>query len=246
MGKQYLSIRKWYRADMHVAQLWRYPVKSLRGEPLSSARLSENGVEGDRLVHVASPRGVVTARTRHALLGLAGKTASDGTILVDGLPWDHPISARKVRGAAGEQAYLAAYDGRERFDVLPLLVATDGAISALGTDGRRLRPNLVIGGVSGLDERSWPGRALRIGEVLIGMESLRPRCVVTTIDPDTAEQDVDVLKTINREFEGKVALNCWVAMPGRVRLGDTVGLVEVSLAPPKRGGWILGAPYVHS
>jgi hypothetical protein len=29
-------------------------------------------------------------------------------------------------------------------DVLPLLVATDGAIKAFGYDGRRLRPNLVI------------------------------------------------------------------------------------------------------
>jgi hypothetical protein len=43
-----------------------------------------------------------------------------------------------------------------RFDVLPLLVATDGAIAALGEDGRRLRPNVVVGGVDGW--RSGPGR----------------------------------------------------------------------------------------
>jgi len=48
-------------------------------------------------------------------------------------------------------------DGVERFDVLPLLVATDGAIRALATDRRRLRPNIVIAGVEGL--ASARGRA---------------------------------------------------------------------------------------
>lgn len=228
---------------MYLAQIWRYPVKSLRGEQLERARLGDGGVEGDRLVHVASPRGVVTARTRHRLLGLSGTTAVDGEVLIDGLPWDHPTSARKVREAAGEQTYLAAHAGRERFDVLPLLVVSDGAVESLGRDGRRLRPNLVIGGVPGLEERTWPGRALKIGEALIGVDSLRKRCVVTTIDPDTGAQDVEVLKTINREFDGKVALNCWVAHAGEVRVGDAVALVDVPLDPPTRGGWVLGAPY---
>ena len=52
------------------------------------------------------------------------------------------------------------------------LVATDGAIAAFGRDGRRLRPNLVIGGINGLDERKWPGRRLRTGGVVIDLDSL--------------------------------------------------------------------------
>jgi hypothetical protein len=48
---------------------------------------------------------------------------------------------------------LIQYNGAERFDVLPLLVATDGAINHMGFDGRRLRPNIVIGGVEGMKER---------------------------------------------------------------------------------------------
>ena len=43
--------------DVRLAQLWRYPVKSLRGEALSVARLTPDGVDGDRVVHVAGPRG---------------------------------------------------------------------------------------------------------------------------------------------------------------------------------------------
>src|SRR5206468_6293277 len=107
-----------------------------------------------------------------------------------------------VREAAGPDARLARYDGRERFDVLPLLVATDGAIAALGVDGRRLRPNIVVEGVEGLAERAWPGRRLRIRDVLIAVEKLRGRCVMTTFDPDTQAQDPSVLKRIVAEFGG--------------------------------------------
>jgi uncharacterized protein YcbX len=138
------------------------------------------------------------------------------------------------------------YEGPERFDVLNLLVATDGGITALGHDGRRLRPNLVVGGVPGLEEREWEGRALRIGDVLIGVESLRARCIVTTIDPDTGTQNLDVLRRIHREFGTKVALNCWVARPGSVSVGDPVELIDLDVPFPERGGWILGAPYAVS
>jgi hypothetical protein len=36
---------------------------------------------------------------------------------------------------------------------------------------------LVIGDVEGLDERQWPGRKLRIGELTIAVDSLSGRCV---------------------------------------------------------------------
>ena len=49
---------------MRVEQLWRFPVKSMRGERLTSATLTAGWIAGDRLVHVRNHRGVVTARTR--------------------------------------------------------------------------------------------------------------------------------------------------------------------------------------
>ncbi|MBS2962056.1 MOSC domain-containing protein [Actinocrinis puniceicyclus] len=229
---------------MYVKQLWRYPVKSLRGEMLTQAEFTAGGLGGDRVIHVRRRNQVLTARTRHGLLGLAGTTDQEGRVLINGRPWDDPRSADLVRFVAGADADLACHAGPERFDVLPLLVATDGGIDALGRDGRRLRPNIVIGAVPGLAERDWPGRALRIGETLLGVDSLRGRCVVTTIDPDTGRQDLEVLRRIIREFDGTMALNCWVAHGGRIRQGDPVELVDASLEAPDAGGWIRGVPYL--
>jgi uncharacterized protein len=211
---------------LRVAELWRYPVKSLAGERLQKAVVTPNGIVGDRIVHVRDGRGrVITARTQPRLLALHGTLGPDGEPLIDGRPWTAPESAAAVRQAAGAGASLARYAGPERFDVLPLLVATDGAIAALGVDGRRLRPNLVIGGVAGVAERQWPARRLRIGEVIINMEKLRGRCVMTTWDPDTQVQDLSVLRRIVDEFDGTMALDSAVMSGGTVAVGDPVELL---------------------
>jgi len=209
---------------MHLAQLWRYPVKSMRGERMDSVELQSDGIAGDRLVQVFGRHGLVTARTRRRLLGLAGTLGDDGEPLIDGLAWQDPVALEAVQHAAGPETELRR--SAARFDVLPLLVATDGAIEAFGEDGRRLRPNLVIGGVDGLAERDWPGRRLRVGETLIKVHSRRQRCVMTTFDPDTLEQDANVLRRIHAEFGGELALNCHVLFPGTLHVGDPVALED--------------------
>jgi MOSC domain-containing protein len=214
-------------ADMRVTELWRYPVKSLAGERLERAAVSTNGIAGDRIVHVRDGRGrVMTARNHPALLGLHGTLGPDGEPLIDGRPWTATESAAAVKAAAGPQASLARYEGPERFDVLPLLVATDGAIAALGIDGRRLRPNIVVGGVPGVLERQWPGRRLRIGDVVIAMAKLRGRCVMTTYDPDTQVQDISVLRRIAEDFDGTMALDSDVLAGGVIAVGDSVELLD--------------------
>jgi len=211
---------------MHVAELWRYPVKSMAGERLESAVVTADGLAGDRVVHVSGPGGrVITSRTHPGLLGLRGTLGPDGEPLVDRLPWTAPESLAAVRAAAGPAARLVHYEGPERFDVLPLLIGTDGAFAELGVDHRRFRPNIVIGGVEGLAERAWPGRRLRIGAATISVAKLRSRCVMTTYDPDTQEQDLSVLRRIASRFGGTMALDCAVVNGGRIALGDPVELL---------------------
>jgi uncharacterized protein len=209
--------------SMWVDALWRYPVKSLAGERLDEAVLTaDNGVVGDRVVHVRGPEGIRTSRRQHHLLGLHATLGPDGEPLVDGLKWRDPEVLRRVRAAAGADATLARYDGPQRFDILPLLVVTDGAVAAFGRDVRRLRPNIVVGGVEGTAEFGWEGARLRIGDVLIDLDSRRGRCPMTTVDPDTLEKDPDVLKDIIRRFDGRLALNADVLQPGTIRVGDEV------------------------
>lgn len=212
--------------SFYVAGLWRYPVKSLAGESLPRATVGFNGIPGDRVVWIEGPEGVRTSRRQYRLLGLRGTLRADGRALVDGHPWETPEALALVRRAAGEDAWLAASDEDDRFDIMPLLVATDGAVAAFGRGVRRLRPNILIGGVDGLDEREWPGAELHIGELVVRLDSLRTRCPMTTVDPDTLERDPEVLRDIGRRFRGRIALNATVAHPGTIAVGDRVTLVR--------------------
>jgi hypothetical protein len=215
---------------MTVSSLWRYPVKSLAGEPIAEAELTPLGIPGDRVVQVLGPEGVRTSRRHYRLLGLRGTLGQDGVPRIDGVRWDHPDALARVRDAAGADAWLQRDEGADRFDVLPLLVATDGAVRAFGRDVRRLRPNILIGGVDGLAEFDWEGAELHIGDAVIGIDSRRGRCPMTTVDPDTLARDPEVLRDIGRRFGGRLALNAEVLVPGRIRVGDAVRLVTQALA----------------
>jgi uncharacterized protein YcbX len=210
---------------MYIKELWRFPAKSMAGEKLSRVSMGELGFEGDRQVLVVGPNGrVITSRTHPKLLGLKGTIGAHDQTLISGHPWDSEEALELVRGATMPGAQLTYYNGPERFDILPLLVATDGAIEAFGHDSRRLRPNIIVGGVEGLAERTWPGKCLRIGEAFIGIQDLRGRCVMTTYDPDTLEQNPRVLREIVQKFDGELALNCYVIRGGELKVGDPVEL----------------------
>lgn len=213
---------------LYVAGLWRYPVKSLAGERLAAAVLGPDGIPGDRIVRVRGPEGVRTSRRQYRLLGLRGTLAPDGSPRIDGHPWHSPAALELVQAAAGPDARLEAWDGLDRFDILPLLVATDGAVAAFGRDIRRLRPNILIGGVDGLAERDWPDAELHIGDAIVRLDSLRGRCHMTTIDPDTLQVSPEVLRDIVQRFGNRLALNADVVRRGLVRIGDPVRLVVSS------------------
>jgi uncharacterized protein YcbX len=212
---------------MYLKEIWRYPVKSSAGEQLRETYLSDLGVEGDRRIVIVNHEGrVITAWRYPHLLALQSPLGKNGTPLIQGRPWNDPESLTRVREVTVPAAELLEAKGKESFDVLPLSVATDGAIDYLGVDRRRFRPNLLIGGVQGLEERNWEGGALRVGGAVIRMAQLRGRCVMTTWDPDTQVQDSSVLRRIMKELDGTLSLDSFVEHEGIVHLGDEVELIK--------------------
>ncbi len=208
---------------MYISEIWRYPIKSLRGEKISQAEITVHGIPGDREIVVIGPEGrIITSRTKYRLLGLRGELGVNGLPTINGLAWDSAEALRLVNEATGGGARLERIPQPQAFDILPLLIATDGAAEFLNIDHRRLRPNIMLADVPELEERRWPGHTIRIGEVRILAEQLRDRCVMTTYDPDTLEQDPEVLRSIVNRLDGSTALDCSVITPGAVRVGDAV------------------------
>ncbi|MEP7353230.1 MAG: MOSC N-terminal beta barrel domain-containing protein [Acidobacteriota bacterium] len=210
---------------MYVSELWRYPVKSMAGELVQSAHLTASGIDGDRVIQVKDARGrTATSRTYPKLLGLHATIDPQGMVLVDGKPWTDRSVLTAVQDIVGPEAKLVEDHSVNRFDILPLLVATDGAIAVFGRDRRRIRPNIIVGGVDGLEERTWEGAELTIGEVVVGIHDLRGRCIMTTFDPDTLKYDPAVMRDIVKRFGGRLALNCEVLAGGTIQVGQEVKL----------------------
>lgn len=213
---------------MHVSEIWRYPVKSLKGERLQETEITKLGIPGDRQIAVIRTINgrFLTSRSKPRLLGLQGSINSAGVPTVNGYPWNSTEALELVREAAGEPVTLEQIPAPQAFDILPLLVATDGAARYLNIDHRRLRPNILLADVPDLEERNWPGRVIAIGNVRIYAEKLRDRCVMTTFDPDTQLQDPSVLQRIIRELDGSTALDSSVITPGKIRVGDTAAIID--------------------
>ena len=86
---------------MQVAEIWRYPVKTLAGEKVQRATIGPLGIAGDRIVHVEDANGrVITSRSHPRFLGHKATLGADLEPLVDGRPW------RSLEVAADVQAIV--------------------------------------------------------------------------------------------------------------------------------------------
>jgi uncharacterized protein len=210
---------------MRVAELWRYPVKGLRGERVEQVEVAADGIPGDRCLAVVDERGIVTGRRKQRMIGLPAALDGPGEPLVDGRPWDSRESAAAIREVAGRTAKLTRPLGGHEHDAAQILLLTDGSVAQLGYDRRRFRPNIFVAGATGPAEQAWIGRRVRVGELLLAVDEPCERCVITTIDPDTIAVDLEVLKRTRRELGGLMGVYCAVVEPARVALGDPVEVV---------------------
>lgn len=90
-------------------------------------------------------------------------------------------------------------------------------------DPRRFRANLHVRGGAPWEELDWVGREIGIGEVTLRIPACIPRCAATSVNPETGERDVNVVKGLRAAYgHYDMAVYAEVVRGGRVAVGDVV------------------------
>lgn len=236
---------------MRVAELWRFPVKSLQGERLEAAEVVDGGIEGDRrfaIYDLDTGFGLTARRVPELLFARAAMgedggvavTLPDGSVAAD----DDALSAwlaRPVALRSADAQVARRYENPTDFEREPSSAwepfegatgafhdAAEARVSLVSTatigtwDRRRFRSNIVLDGDG---EDGLVGSRVGLGDALLDVRIRIPRCVMTTRpQPDGIERDLDVLRTIAGERDACLAVGALVASPGVVRVGDELSM----------------------
>jgi uncharacterized protein YcbX len=225
-----------------VVGLWRYPVKSLGGEPLAETQVSWHGFAGDRRWAFVRD-GVTQSGFPWLTLRERGDMSRYIPSFVDpAQPDQSPVIVRTPSGAVFDvmDAALAAElhprgariikQDRGIFDTFPLSLITTQTIAGLdelvGTQlgVPRFRPNILVEAADPAPfiEDGWVGCVLRVGGMSIRIDKRDGRCAVITVDPLTAERNPAILRAVVRERGGCLGVYGSTVHPGRVAIDDPV------------------------
>jgi len=221
---------------MRVVQIWRYPVKSMGGEPLRSVELGPCGMPCDRRYAVmdSDPNRAgkpLTARIEKRLLGYGalvrdGKTyvctpsgEKHGVHVPDwlealGAEIERPVSLQSFENAIHDEADLLVINAAS----LRALTKEYGAF----VNPLRFRPNFVVDSseVQPFAEERWVDHDITVGDAVLRAQYPCDRCVLTTIDPETLAMDPSFLRLVVEKHGGRFGMYCSVVRSGTVALGD--------------------------
>lgn len=227
-----------------IREIVRYPVKSMAGTPMESSSLGWHGLDGDR--RFAFRR--LADDGRGGFPWLSASRLPE-LILYQPIGSDEPTHVRTPAGASLElrgAELKAEIAGRLGSDVELMKfkhgIFDEGAVSviALATiagigreagldlDRRRFRANIVLEteGSEPFLEDAWVGRTLMFGDNAAVSVTMRDeRCVMVNLDPETAQQDARVMKTVVRLNQNYAGVYATVVRTGTIRVGDRVSLV---------------------
>ena len=224
-----------------IDSLWRYPVKSMRGEELDEAFVGFTGIYGDRLYAFrssASPKvQFLTARQQNQMLRYQPRFRQPDNLDVvtpsgNVLAIDDPALIPMLAGGVGDEDQVTLIrSDRAMTDCHPISLFSIQTAQALGDelgigiDKRRFRANIYLdlGTADGFFEDEFVGRTMRIGsEAVISILERDPRCKLITLDPDTAESNPQILRSVAQRHEGNAGVYAAVQVEGVVRRGDEV------------------------
>ncbi len=233
-----------HTGSMRVLELWRYPIKSIGGERLEQGDVGEHGLLGDRgwgLVDEATGK-VLTGRREPRLLmatcrivdGQPITTTADGHELRtsadysdwlgtavrldragdEGGTYENPMDVENDADWVSWQGPGGAWhdSGRSRVSIL-----STGSLRAW--DQRRFRANVLVDGDG---ENALIGSAVTIGTTRLNVVKGIERCVMVTRPQPGLEGDLDVLKTVNRDFDGILSVGAVISQRGVMAVGDEI------------------------
>ena len=226
-----------------IRGLFRYPVKSMAGVALETARLGWHGIEGDRRLafrRVADKGGfpwLTASRLARLVLyrpfgGEGGDPVPTHVKTPDGR--DLEIGGDEMRAelaaALGADVELMRLD-RGIFDEAPVSIVSVASLEAVArdaqrpTDVRRFRPNLLVEAEEGVAfaEDAWIGKVLRLGSgpdaPAVAVTMPDKRCVMINLDPDTATAEAGMMKSAVRLHDNNVGVYAVVVRAGTIALG---------------------------
>jgi uncharacterized protein len=218
------------------------PVKSTALHHPERLRFDARGAIGDRRFFFVDGNGKrFSGATKAPILPVVSTYDEDRDELELRLPNGMVVDGdftEALSRYAGHEVRLARPDRPgDALDVRPVTIVSLESVAELarqgGHDGTlnpgRFRMTIEIEGVSRPhEEDSWAGREIKVGEVVLGVETPVPRCVVTTLDPATGKRDFPTLRVIrdyrglNAERELEFGVYAEVLEPGEARVGDPV------------------------
>jgi hypothetical protein len=228
-----------------VEALFRYPVKSMRGEALNEAGLGWHGLEGDRRLALRriDDRSGFPWLTATKLPELILFTPVHGT--AESLPthvrtpegeelalFSQQLAAEVSRshGSPVEMTHL----NRGIFDEASVSVITSATVGGIAKfvghdpDVRRFRPNILVSALHAkpFEEDSWVGGLLSFGDsedaATIGITNRDERCSMICFDPDSAQSAPEMLKMLVRERDNKAGVYGTVIRRGQLALGQPI------------------------
>lgn len=235
-----------------IAQLNRYPVKSLAGESLASCHVDAHGLYGDRARAFIDDTKAgwdryYTARNYAGMLDYKARLVREGSehafppVEITGpdgriYEWNDKLLAEiqpHARNKLTMLDYVPGNDGVLAVDSDGILIITDKSLRLLEQlwgkelDKRRFRANIVLAiSDDAGHEREWIGKRLTAGEARLLIQSECERCSMITIDPDRLEKDSSLLKTVNEKFGLSFGIYASVEHTGQIAVGDAVYMTE--------------------
>lgn len=231
-----------------INSVWRYPVKSMRGEELDEAFVGFGGLRGDRVYAIHNANGpqefpYFTAREQGQLLRYRanhrGGGETDLTIETFGGDTfditDPRLLATAAAGLPDRFNLTLLKSDKALTDCHPVSLISSQTVTQLSSelgaavDKRRFRANLYVEltDKQGFGENNFVGRKLRIGrDVLLPAVERDVRCKMITLDPDTFQPNPELMKVVARSHDGCAGIYASVIAEGVIRPGDPVEVLD--------------------